>query len=167
MKNRLERNGKSRLPRVYLQVDEAFEELVDRNALESAALATLESEGATGYEMTVVVTDDETVHNLNRRYRGVDSPTDVLSFQAEDGSQGQFVSPPGFAQYLGDVVIAYPFTAAQAEEAGHPVAHDLLLMVIHGTLHLLGYDHADPKGKAVMWEKQDGILRRLIGDAGV
>ncbi len=163
----MEKKNENQSPKVYLQVDEAFEDLVDRNALEAAAVATLESEGATGYEMTVVVTDDETVRDLNRRYRGVDSPTDVLSFQVEGDSQDRFVSPPGFAKYLGDVVIAYPFTAAQAEEAGRPVAHDLLLMVIHGTLHLLGYDHAAPEEKAVMWKKQDDILRRLIGDASV
>ncbi len=158
--------NESRSPRVHLQVAEPFEDLVDKDALISAAIETLESEGRTEGEMTVLVTDDETVRELNRRYRGVDSPTDVLSFQSEGGEQEQFVSPPGFEKYLGDVVIAYPFTAAQARDAGRPVERDLLLMVIHGTLHLLGYDHATPAEESVMWKKQDEILRRVTGELG-
>ncbi len=158
----------SRLPKVHLQVAEEFEGLVDEEALRSAAVETLRSEGETECEMTVLVTDDGTVRELNRHYRGVDSPTDVLSFsfEGEDGDRDRFVSPPEVPRYLGDVVIAYPFTVAQAKDAGRPVEHDLLLMVIHGTLHLLGYDHATAEEEMVMWEKQERVLRRLIGDAG-
>ena len=154
---------KNRQLTVHLQVDEPFATLVDQEALETAAIETLESENVVEGEMTVVVTDDEAVRGLNRQYRGVDAPTDVLSFQTEGDDQG-FVYSPESAGYLGDVVIAYPFTAAQAQEAGRSVEHDLVLMVVHGTLHLLGYDHANPEEEREMWEKQDAILRRLIGD---
>ncbi len=148
---------------VHLQVDEPFATLVDQGDLEAAAVETLESENVVEGEMTVVVTDDETVRGLNRQYRGVDAPTDVLSFQTGGDDQG-FVSSPESAGYLGDVVIAYPFTAVQAKEAGRSVQHDLILMVIHGTLHLLGYDHATSEEEREMWKKQDAILRRLTGD---
>ncbi len=145
---------------VEILVDPPFRNLVDERSLEKAALAALEHEGVKNAQATVVVTDDERVRELNRIYRGVDEPTDVLSFQTSGGED--FVAAPEAEAYLGDVIIAYPFTAAQAREAGRPIEHDLLLMVVHGILHLLGYDHAEPEEKEVMWSKQDAILEELV-----
>lgn len=102
--------------------------------------------------LSVVLTGDETVRALNRDYRGIDRPTDVLSFPAE---AGESPDDPG---YLGDLVIAAPYLARQAEAEGHVFADELLLAVIHGTLHLLGYDHDSPASQETMWAIQAEAL---------
>src|SRR5437763_1442763 len=92
---------------------------------------------APGSELTVVITNDEQVRAMNAQYRGVDAVTDILSFPADplpDEIEGE-------APYLGDLIIAYPYTTHQAQEAGHGLDDELVLLVIHGTLHLLGFDH--------------------------
>ena len=108
-------------------------------------------------EVTLVITDDEAVAELNRQYRAVDGPTDVLSFAAQESTPG-FVSAPEAAAYLGDIIIALPFTRQQAAGLGRPLADELRLLAVHGTLHLLGYDHAEPDEEAAMWARQDAIL---------
>ena len=102
----------------------------------------------------------EAVAALNQQFRGVPEPTDVLSFSAQEPTPG-FVTPAEAASYLGDVVIALPFTRQQAVDSGRELAGELRLMVVHGLLHLLGYDHADSSSEAVMWAHQDGILSLL------
>jgi probable rRNA maturation factor len=106
----------------------------------------------------LVVTDDETVRTLNRTYLDVDAPTDVLSF---GGESPDFVAAPDAERYLGDVIISYPRAQAQAAAAGHPLEAELALLVVHGVLHLLGYDHIRPEDKAVMWKRQADILAQL------
>jgi len=107
--------------------------------------------------VTIVVNDNEAVAALNRQFRGVDSPTDILSFPADEPP----VEIPDEPPYLGDLVIAYPYAAAQAEREGHPLRDSLALLVVHGTLHLLGYDHDTPENRAVMWAKQAEVLVSL------
>lgn len=149
-------------PRVDVQVDEIYTAEVDVADLSRAVVATLQAEGQGAAAVTVVVTSDEAVRALNRHYRGVDAPTDVLSFAAQESTPG-FVAAPGAAVYLGDIVIALPFTRRQAAAAGQTLADELRLLAVHGTLHLLGYDHAEPGEKAVMWARQDAILAKLAG----
>lgn len=108
-------------------------------------------------EVTVVITDDETIQSLNRQFRGVDAPTDILSFPADAPP----VDIPDEPPYLGDLIIAYPYAKTQAEKFGQDVQHNLALLVVHGTLHLLGYDHDTPENKATMWDKQAQALRLL------
>ena len=117
-------------------------------------------ETSDGLELTVLVTGDERVRELNLRYRGVDSPTDVLSFGG--GAEG-FVDAPGAPVYLGDVVISYPRVLAQATAQGWSPDKELALLVIHGVLHLAGYDHATPEEEAIMWARQEAILTWLGG----
>jgi len=148
------------LPLVEVQVDAEIARQVDAADLRAAAVAALDSEGQTKGEMTVVVTDDAQVQELNARYRGVDAVTDVLAFPTR-GPEERFVEGPEAANYLGDVVIAYPRAAAQAEAAGHSVADELRLLVVHGTLHLLGYDDVTPEERATMWARQEEILAKL------
>lgn len=143
---------------VQVQVEETFIASVSPEWLNSAAQATLEAEGHSTGALTLVVADDETLRTLNRAYLGIDAPTDVLSF---GGESPDFVSPPDADVYLGDVVIAYPRAKAQASAAGHPIEAELALLVIHGVLHLLGYDHVNPEDKAVMWERQADVLSKL------
>jgi probable rRNA maturation factor len=109
--------------------------------------------------LSIVVTDDETVRALNRRYRDVDTTTDVLSFWNSE-SDG-FVSAPDMSCYLGDVVISLPRAVQQATEGGHTAMAELELLTVHGVLHLLGYDHAEPEERAEMWAAQAAVLREV------
>jgi probable rRNA maturation factor len=126
-------------------------------ALQQAAEAVLKRhEVLPDSIITIVLMNDEEIRALNRQHRGVDRPTDVLSFPAEALPDEIAESP-----YLGDVLIAWPYTQAQAEQEGFTLADSLLLMVVHGTLHLLGYDHDTPENRAEMWEIQEEVLAEL------
>lgn len=111
-------------------------------------------------EITIVITDDAAVRALNSEYRAVDSVTDVLSFPADPLPPG-LADQLGTARYLGDIVIAYPYATAQAAALGHPASDSLALLVAHGTLHLLGYDHDTPEHRATMWAAQERALTAL------
>jgi probable rRNA maturation factor len=130
---------------------------VDEARLVQAATTVLEQHGSSAAAMTVVITDNDEVQALNRQYRGVDTPTDVLSFPAEAPP----VTLPDEPAYLGDLVIAYPYASTQAQREGHGLSDSLVLLVAHGTLHLLGYDHGDGESRAAMWQAQEQALRVL------
>lgn len=131
--------------------------------LERAALITLESVtplsdfelDSAHADMTIVLADDRQLHELNLDYLGVDSPTDVLSFPAGE------VDPETEALYLGDIAISIPRATQQAQNGGHPVEAEAQLLVVHGVLHLLGYDHSTEEEKAVMWAEQAKVLEKL------
>jgi probable rRNA maturation factor len=106
-------------------------------------------------ELTIVLTDDARLHELNRDYLGVDAPTDVLSFPASE------TDPETGARYIGDILISVPRAQAQADTGGYPLESEVQLLVVHGVLHLLGHDHAQAKEKARMWKAQAEILERL------
>ncbi|MEA3345013.1 MAG: rRNA maturation RNase YbeY [Chloroflexota bacterium] len=148
-----------------VQVDPSFAAYVDVERIQEIAHEVVakhasgeRQEWVTKKELTVVITDEERVRELNRRYRGEDRPTDVLAF---GGTAEGFVEAPGAPSYLGDVIISYPRAQAQAEELGHSPDRELALLVIHGILHLLGYDHSTPEEKAIMWNRQEAILGRV------
>jgi probable rRNA maturation factor len=144
---------------VEVQIAPAFAGAVLATDLQTVVETVLRYEGRP-CEVTLVLTDDEGIQALNRDFLGLDAPTDVLSFSAqEDG--GPFVAAPEMGGYLGDVIVSYPRAVAQAEERGHPIQQELNLLVVHGILHLLGYDHAGEEEKAVMWARQEAILRGL------
>lgn len=90
-------------------------------------------------EASIMLTDDETVRGLNKTYRGLDKPTNVLSFAALDDEDEPIVDP----LLLGDIVVAFETTEKEAEEQGCPVAAHLFHLIVHGVLHLIGYDHID------------------------
>lgn len=145
---------------IEVQIDEQFQAQAQPAPLHRAALATLihqrvEHPG----ELAVVVTGDEVLRELNCRHRGVDAPTDVLSFP--DDTRGPFVGAPGLQRYLGDVIISFPRAQAQAAEAGHDVQAELQLLVVHGVLHLLGHDDQTEPERAAMWTAQAAILQAL------
>jgi probable rRNA maturation factor len=141
---------------VDVQVAPAFEKEVAQDHLCRVAESVLRSEKALG-QLTVVITDNVGIQELNRDFLGLDEPTDVLSFSAQ-GANGPFVVAPEASAYLGDVIISYPYAFAQARELGHPVSEELDLLVTHGILHLLGYDHVTDDERSAMWARQDEIL---------
>ncbi|NTW02359.1 MAG: rRNA maturation RNase YbeY, partial [Oscillochloris sp.] len=116
-------------------------ETLDLALAERAISAVLRAEGGdVALEVGVLITDDAHIHTLNRDYRGVDAPTDVLSF-GDDGPASVFVAHAEGPRYLGDIAISYERVLAQADEYGHSPARELAYLSAHGTLHLLGYDH--------------------------
>jgi probable rRNA maturation factor len=107
----------------------------------------------------ITLTGDEQLREYNRRYRGLDEPTDVLAFAArEDPTDRRFQAPPGTEDWLGDIVISLPRARDQAREAGHPIDDEVRLLAVHGLLHLLGYDHAEPSEEVVMTALTNRIL---------
>ena len=143
-----------------VQIDEQFQDRVQPESLRRTARETLSHQQVKDpCELTVVVTDDGALHELNRRHRHVDAPTDVLAFA--DDTTGPFVAAPGLQRYLGDVVISFQRAEVQAAAAGHDVWAELQLLVVHGVLHLLGYDDLAEDERAEMWAAQAEILRKL------
>src|SRR5215217_5392079 len=123
------------------------------NLLERAALAALTHESESlDCELSIVLTDDARLQELNRDYLGIDAPTDVLSFPASE------TDPETGSRYIGDILISVPRAQSQANAAGHPLESEVQLLVVHGVLHLLGHDHADPEEKARMWKAQAETL---------
>ncbi len=137
-----------------INIESSFEPPFDLDLLEQAALAALTHQSAEG-DLTIVLADDEELHRLNRDFLGIDAPTDVLSFPASE------TDPDTGAAYLGDIILSIPRADAQAQAAGHPLADEARLLVIHGVLHLLGHDHAEADEKAKMWKAQAEIMMGL------
>jgi len=126
--------------------------------LETAVRATLAHEQqAPPLELSILLTGDADIQQMNRDFRGVDKPTDVLSFPAGDALPGMEDADP----YLGDIAISVPYAARQAAQAGHDLAGELQLLTIHGVLHLLGYDHDEAAAKEAMWGAQTAVLAQL------
>ncbi len=139
---------------IHIEVHPGLPEAPDQNALERAALLALAHEDSDG-DLTIVLTDDAQLRQLNRDYLDNDAPTDVLSFSASE------TDPETGRRYLGDILISIPRALEQAQAAGHTLLAETQLLVVHGTLHLLGHDHAEAQEKARMWKAQAEILERL------
>ncbi|MFQ5611335.1 MAG: rRNA maturation RNase YbeY [Anaerolineae bacterium] len=146
-------------PTIHVQIDEPFAAFVPEARLDQVVRATLQHLAVAAGELTVVVTDDEALRALNYRFRGVDAATDVLSFGGPAEGPEDFPAPGSDERpYLGDVVIAYPSAERQARAQGHSALEEVLLLAVHGTLHLMGYDHSTAAEKARMWAAQAAIL---------
>ena len=135
-----------------------------------AALAAGDPDGHAG--ASVAVAGDDTLHELNARFRGLDEPTDVLSFANADVAMGEpaagaaFPSVPGETPSLGEVVLSYPLAMRQAGEHNVTVEYEVALLVVHGVLHLLGHDHEEPGEEAVMKELEARALGRVFANGG-
>jgi probable rRNA maturation factor len=153
-------------PEINISIKRNMDLPVDKNWLERIARRVLEDESiAASAEMGLLITDSKTIQKLNRIYRGQDKPTDVLAFQMtpdmNQEPEGSFVSPPDGIRHLGEVVISYPQAVKQAQEQGHGVTRELALLIVHGILHLLGYDHELPEEEQKMRDKENEILSLL------
>ena len=137
-----------------------------RHWLKSIITAVLSEEKVAGpMEINCVITDDENIRKFNRRYRGIDEPTDVLSFALTEKSRGgdavDFPSVPGASGKFGDIMVSYPRAEAQAAGLGHSVEDELTLLLVHGTLHLLNYDHRTEIEAKKMEKRERAIIRML------
>ncbi len=137
-----------------IHIESSLDLPFDKSLLERAARAALAHQRADG-DLTIVLTDDAQLQRLNRDYLGIDAPTDVLSFPASE------TDPETGARYLGDILLSISRAEAQARAANHPLADEARLLVVHGVLHLLGHDHAEPDEKQKMWKAQEEILESI------
>ena len=137
---------------------EDFVSKVGAMALGAGSAATSLADQVARMEVSVLLTDDATVHGLNRQYRGQDKPTNVLSFAALDASP----PPPAYGPLLlGDVVIAYETTAAEAARDGKTIPQHLSHLVVHGVLHLLGHEHENDAEAEAMEALETALLATL------
>jgi probable rRNA maturation factor len=175
------------------ETDATIAELLSSFSLEGLLERTLHAAGITQPAMlTLIVTDDATIQDLNKRYRQQDKPTDVLSFPMLDkplvdapadhlwalseeqtgevseavNSIPTFVTPSELATNLGDIVISWPTVVRQAAEAGHAPVYELLYLFTHGILHLVGYDDATEAGYTAMVDLQRAVLENMKWNSG-
>ena len=150
---------------LQLQADLPAPNRVQREALEHAASHVLLMENLQeGTMLSVVISTNEHIQDLNLKFRGIDAPTDILSFDADplpEEMREEDDAPTG--QYLGDIVIGLPYVATRALNTGHSVHDELMLLVVHGTLHLLGYDHDSADAQREMW----AIQAQALADLGI
>ena len=153
------------LEEIEISIEEKFQNYINGDWARGIIQYVLKAEGvAPPYEISLVFTDSETVQQLNRDYRGVDEPTDVLAFYMlpQKEADSSFVLPPDGVLRLGEVVISYPQAVEQAKEQGHSIEQELALLIIHGILHLLGYDHEKPEEESRMRAREREILKEIV-----
>ena len=173
---------------IYLSVDEPFTDSILDDILGDISDASVESwltdiakaalevalDGTDAAQMSLLITDDDTIRGLNARFRGLDEVTDVLSFSADYSGRWEgeaeppaatagldFVLPPRELSPLGEVIVSYPQAQRQAEQRRAPLEHELALLVVHGVLHLTGHDHLEPEESALMQSKERTALAAL------
>ncbi|MFD3269124.1 rRNA maturation RNase YbeY [Paenibacillus dendritiformis] len=154
-------NEQERLP-----IEPRLIELLERILQEAAR-----TEGVDGGEVALTFVDDAGIHELNREYRGIDRPTDVLSFAMRESTDEEMdilyevEEDAELARLdddlLGDIIISTERAQAQAEEYGHSLEREIGFLFVHGFLHLLGYDHQDEKSEREMMDKQEAVLGRV------
>ncbi len=153
---------------IEVDVDHAVPETrsVDTQLVVDAIMCILEREQVPEHaSVNVMLTGDGTLRRLNRRFAGEDHATDVLAFPATDGHHRDMQDMQD-AGFLGDIAVSVPRAACQAREHGVTTTYELAMLAIHGTLHLLGYDHATPDEERVMFGKTDVALAQLFGADG-
>ena len=151
---------------IYVEIDSAEGTEPTRSWFEDVARDVLKAEGVTPpYEVSVILTSEEVVHSMNRQYRNVDAPTDVIAFYTEEHgpSAGSFILPDDGVRRLGDIVISFPQAVEQARDEGHSVEKELSLLITHGLLHLLGYDHEAPEDTLRMRGREAVLMEEFKG----
>ncbi|MGA2285763.1 MAG: rRNA maturation RNase YbeY [Dehalococcoidia bacterium] len=145
---------------IGVKINGRFRGAVDEERLRGFAGRVLAAEDVASAEIGIVVTGDAVVRALNRQFCGEDAPTDVLSFALTEGKD-DFALPPGDALRLGEVVISLPAARRQAKRAGHSLEREVALLLVHGLLHLLGYDHGVESDERRMRSRQEALLASL------
>ena len=170
--------------RIRIQIFDEFRDLCSGSRLERTATQALRaaseagaSTGSPQSRLDVVVADDDTVKRLNSEYRGLDQTTDVLAFSFEHEGEYMgydspsappddfyFILPPAEEAWLGEVIISYPQAVRQARQSGRDAGRELTALLVHGVLHLLGYDHVEPAEEAAMKALESLILDQAMSD---
>jgi probable rRNA maturation factor len=140
---------------------------VEKRWLKSLTEKVIKAQGiGANVEIGVVLAGADRVRQLNRDYLGHDGPTDVISFSAREEPAGEsvnFVQPPDEVLHLGEVVVSYPQAVIQAQEYGHTEQREIQILVIHGVLHLMGYEHDTPELAREMKAREADTLRQIEG----
>lgn len=149
--------------------DEGFETYIDDVWLKEIAKMILTIEGTgNDVEMGLVITSQQKVQQLNKAYRGKDKATDVLSFtmlgESSIATKTAFIHPPDGLKHLGEVIISYPQAIIQAEEHLHSIKREVAILIIHGVLHLIGYNHIQCEPAQQMTARELVILEAIEGD---
>ncbi len=141
---------------ISVTIHKPFVKLIDKNEIKTTVKMVLsEMQIDPSKAINVVIGDDQLLQELNLAYLGNDRPTDVLSFEATE------IDPASGEPNLGDILISYPTAERQANQAGHPVVNEIILLLTHGLLHLVGFDHDTSANKKIMWHKQSILLEKM------
>ncbi len=150
---------------INVTINEEYESRLDAAWLQAFAEKVLTLAGAgPDTEAGVVITGQEQIRELHREYMDEDTPTDVLSFPMLEGDSGDFVVAPDGLRHLGEVIISYPQAELQSQEHGHSTKREVAILLIHGMLHLLGYDHAEPDEEQKMRAREAELLEKVEGE---
>ena len=152
---------------INVLIEEDFEGYLEVGWLQSVAGQILVAQNADSrVELGLVITNQEGVQQLNRSYLGKDETTDVLAFSMLPEASSPFVQPPDGVLHLGEVIISYPQAVIQAEEHRHSVKREIAILIVHGVLHLLGYEHDKPELEHQMKTREEEILSCIEGGLG-
>lgn len=134
-----------------------------RAEIERAVVLMGELYDAADCEVSINLTDDEHIHELNKKYRGIDRPTDVLSFALRESDEPEIIfdADESQADVLGDIVVSLERARSQAVEYGHSFRRELIFLIVHGMLHLLGYDHVEEADRLEMEAEQKFVMSEL------
>jgi probable rRNA maturation factor len=149
---------------INILIEEEYKGKITRTWLSETAKKVLAAE-KTGQnvELGILMTNQRKIEELNRKYRNINKPTDVLSFFMipENGLADAFITPPDNIRHLGEVIVSYPQAKIQAKERKHTIKEEIAILIIHGVLHLLGYDHEELNDEKVMKARESAILNCL------
>lgn len=134
-------------------INETNKDLEYINTMQELINYAMEYENVKNVIFNIIIVDNEYIHKLNKEYRGIDRPTDVISFALED-----FEDIKSDIRVLGDIYISIDKVYEQAKEYGHSNLREICFLMIHGFLHLLGYDHMEATDEKIMFAKQEEIL---------
>lgn len=134
---------------------QVYDREITKKLVKELTSSILEKLDLTGVEVSITLTDDQTIRDINMQWRGKDKPTDVLSFPQEDSIGYRY-------RILGDVVISLPYAKRQAEEIGLTYREEVLRLLVHGILHLIGYDHErSEEDERLMFSLQEVLINQL------
>ena len=151
---------------INVLIEEGIEVGLDPDWMQRVIETVLTAENVPpNVEISLLITGQERIQELNREYRGKDQPTDVLSFsmseQKDEDEPVAFIGPPDGLIHLGEVIISYPQALLQAEESQHSIKKELAALIVHGVLHIQGYDHEKPEMEPAMKAKESQLLSEL------
>lgn len=152
------------LMEINILIEKEFKKYIKSSWLKSIIRQVLDAENvAVKSEIGLLITNNRKIQELNLQYLEEDRPTDVLSFQMNEqlSNSPVFINVPDGKLHLGEVIISYPQAMKQAVEHGHSIEKEIVILLIHGILHLLGYDHDIPEREQSMRQRELSILKEI------